>query len=117
MKRIFNIRPLSENTMRKSFGASYEDKLRELGKEIKDNRLLEDTLTFQIGREVYTDNGMSTRYKMLGPHLSYKDMGLCSMDQQLYSNIVSGRVSVDTVLDNLKNKKVKKLNFSSKKLN
>lgn len=115
MKRIYNIRPLSEETMRKSFSASYEDKLRELKKEVNDSRLLEDTLTFQIGREIYTDNGVSTRFKMLGPHLSYMQMGLAQMDQQLYSDLVSGRQSIDTVLDTLKNKRVKKLNFSSRK--
>jgi len=38
------------------------------------------------------------------------------MDQQLYSNIVSGKTDVDTVLYNWKNKKVKKLNFSSRKI-
>ena len=36
MKRIINIRPLSEETMRKSFGSSMEDKLRELKDEIKE---------------------------------------------------------------------------------
>lgn len=74
MKKIINIRPLSENTIRKSFGASIEDKLRELRDEVKDSRLLEDTLVFQIGREVYTDTG--NRYKLLGGHLSYQEMGL-----------------------------------------
>lgn len=113
MKRIINIRPLSEDTLRKSFSASYEDKLRELDKEIKDSRLLEDTLTFQIGREVYTDTG--NMYKLLGGHLSYQGMGLTQMDQQLYSDLVSGRQTVDSVLDTLKNKRVKKMNFSSRK--
>lgn len=114
MKKIINIRPLSENTIRKSFGASIEDKLRELRDEVKDSRLLEDTLVFQIGREVYTDTG--NRYKLLGGHLSYQEMGLTQMDQQLYSNIVSGKTDVDTVLYNWKNKKVKKLDFSSRKI-
>lgn len=76
MKRIINIRPLSEETMRKSFSASIEDKLRELKEEIKDSRLLEDTLTFPIGREVYVDTTAGMRYKMLGGHLSYAGMSL-----------------------------------------
>ena len=116
MKRIINIRPLSEETMRKSFGASMEDKLRELKDEIKDSRLLEDTLSFPIGREVYVDPTAGMRYKMLGGHLSYASMSLNQLDQQLYSDLVSGRQTVDAVLDTWKNKRVKKMNFSSGKM-
>ena len=116
MKRIINIRPLSEETMRKSFGSSMEDKLRELKDEIKDSRLLEDTLSFPIGREVYVDPTAGMRYKMLGGHLSYAGMSLNQLDQQLYSDLVSGRQTVDAVLDTWKNKRVKKMNFSSEKM-
>ena len=116
MKRIINIRPLSEETMRKSFGASMEDKLRELKDEIKDSKLLEDTLAFPIGREVYVDPTAGMRYKMLGGHLSYAGMSLNQLDQQLYSDLVSGRQTVDAVLDTWKNKRVKKMNFSSEKM-
>lgn len=116
MKRIINIRPLSEETMRKSFGASMEDKLRELKDEIKDSRLLEDTLSFPIGREVYVDPTAGMRYKMLGGHLSYAGMSLNQLDQQLYSDLVSGRQTIDAVLDTWKNKRVKKMNFSSEKM-
>ena len=116
MKRIINIRPLSEETMRKSFGSSIEDKLRELKDEIKNSRLLEDTLSFPIGREVYVDPTAGMRYKMLGGHLSYAGMSLNQLDQQLYSDLVSGRQTVDAVLDTWKNKMVKKMNFSSEKM-
>ena len=116
MKRIINIRPLSEETMRKSFGASIKDQLSELNVEIKDIRLLEDTLTFPIGREVYVDPTAGMRYKMLGGHLSYAGMSLNQLDQQLYSDLVSGRQTVDAVLDTWKNKRVKKMNFSSGKM-
>lgn len=115
MKRIINIRPLSEETMRKSFGASMEDKLRELKEEIKDSRLLEDTLAFPIGREIYVDPTAGMRYKMLGGHLSYAGMSLNQLDQQLYSDLVSGRQTVDAVLDTWKNKRVKKMNFLQEK--
>ena len=69
MKRIINIRPLSEETMRKSFGASMEDKLRELKDEIKDSRLLEDTLISAIedNYQWETQSGDYENVDPLGP--------------------------------------------------
>lgn len=115
MKTLINLRPLSEETMRKSFGSSMEDKLNDLKPYIKDSRLFEDSLAFPIGREIYVDTTAGMRYKMLGGHLSYAGMSLNQLDQQLYSDLVSGRKNVDTVLYNWKNKNVIKMDFSSRK--
>ena len=115
-KRIIDIHTMPQDKMIKYFNMTLEESLTDFQRHVDMGKICEDTVVFPPGREIQVNFPEDRKHKMLGPDLTYRNMGWSKINPTMYGNIVNKKTRADIIIDNIKHKKHKDLIFSFKRL-